>query len=398
MKRRDFFKTSLVASATLLANSSFAGNTRKPNDTQSISKISFPQKRAMITYSDRPPLLETPRDGFSTAITPNSEFFVRWHSPKFPTSIDADDYRIYIHGEVQNRLYISLDELKNSYESVEITAVLQCGGNSRSAFTPTTSGIQWGSGAMGCAIWRGVRLKDILKQAKLTNDAQWIYFNGKDKPLFNKAPRLVRGMKVDEISDDIIIAYEMNGEDLPLLNGYPVRLVIPGLYSDSWVKMLSEITITDKAKSLYYMDVAYRVPDNECECESQNRLFGKTKPITTMNVKSLIAHPTSNTLIHKGTKVDISGIAFDSGDGIREVLISLDNAASWQSASLQKELSPYAFRVFNFSFTPTKSKKITIMAKAISNTGKEQPFAHEIQWNHGGYKYNEIDSVTINMV
>ncbi len=398
MKRRDFFKTSLVASATLLADSAIASSTKKPNDTQTISKISFPQKRAMITYSDRPPLLETPRDGFSTAITPNNEFFVRWHSPKFPTSIDTQDFRIYLHGEVKNRLFLSLDDLKNKYKSVEITAVLQCGGNSRSAFSPTTSGIQWGSGAMGCAKWKGVRLKDILKQAQLTKDAHWIYFNGKDTPLFHKAPRLVRGMSIDEISDDIIIAYEMNSKDLPILNGYPLRLIIPGLYSDSWVKMLSEITITNKEKELYYMNVAYRIPDNSCECESEDNLFNKTKPITTMNVKSLIAHPTSDTLIDKNTKVDITGIAFDGGHGIKEVYISIDEAKTWQKASLEEELSPYAFRVFNYSFTPTTSGTFKIMAKAVNNIGEEQPFADEIQWNHGGYKYNGIDSVTINVV
>ena len=398
MKRRDFFKTSLVASTALLAESIYASDTRRPDDTRAISKVSFPQKRPLITHSDRPPLLETPRDAFATAITPNNEFFVRWHSPKFPTTIDSDDFMIYVHGEVKNRLYISLNELKNSYEHVELTAVLQCGGNSRSAFHPTTSGIQWGNGAMGCASWKGVRLNDILKRAGMDKDTKWVYFNGKDKPIFDKMPRVVRGLHVSELRDDIIVAFEMNGADLPILNGYPVRLVIPGYYSDSWVKMLSQITLTKEPKSLYYMDTAYTIADNKCECESEDKLFPKTKPISTMNVKSLIAHPTSNTLIHKNSKVDVSGIAFDSGHGIKEVLISLDGAKSWKSASLQKELSAYSFRVFNFSFTANTKGKITIMAKAINNIGQEQPFADTIGWNRGGYKYNGIDSVTIDVV
>ena len=398
MKRRDFFKTSLVASIALMQNSSFASITRQPIDTQSVSDIAFPEKKPLITYSDRPPLLETPRDAFTKAITANSEFFVRWHSPKIPTPTDINYYRISIKGEVEESLYISLDELKNDFEQVEITAVLQCGGNSRSAFVPTTSGIQWGSGAMGCASWKGVRLNDILKRANLTQDAKWIHFNGKDSAVFHKAPSLVRELALDEISDDTIVAYEMNGEDLPFLNGYPVRLVIPGAYSDSWVKMLSNITVTKEYKPLFYMDTAYRIADNKCECEEPNRLFEKSKPITTMNIKSLIGYPTSKTVVDVNSNIIARGVAFDSGHGIKEVLLSFNGGKTWENALLEKELSNYSFREFKFAFTPKHKGKITIMAKAINALGEEQPFAKDIKWNHGGYKYNGIDSVTINVV
>jgi len=398
MKRRDFFKTSFAASIALLGSSVSASVTRQPIDTQSLSDIAFPEKKPLITYSDRPPLLETPRDGFTTAITPNNEFFVRWHSPKIPTPMDIKYYNISINGEVEKTLLISLDELKNDFEQVEMTAVLQCGGNSRSAFVPTTSGIQWGSGAMGCALWKGVRLNDILKRANLNKEAKWIHFNGKDTAAFHKAPNLVRELAIDEISDDIIVAYEMNGKDLPFLNGYPVRLIIPGAYSDSWVKMLSNITVTKEYKPLFYMDTAYRIPDNECECETPEALFEKRKPITTMNVKSIIGYPTSKTLIHVDSNVVARGVAFDSGHGIKEVLISFNGGKTWENAVLGNELSTHAFRVFTFAFTPKHKGKITIMAKAINMLGQEQPFAKDIQWNHGGYKYNGIDSITINVV
>jgi sulfoxide reductase catalytic subunit YedY len=398
MKRRDFFKTSFAASIALTGSSSSASLTRKPIDTQTVSDIAFPEKRPLITYSDRPPLLETPRDGFTTAITPNNEFFVRWHSPKIPTAIDIEYYSISINGEVEKSLLLSLDALKNDFEQVEITAVLQCGGNSRSAFVPTTSGIQWGSGAMGCALWKGVRLNDILNHANLTKDAKWIHFNGDDSAVFHKAPSLIRELALEEISDDIIVAYEMNGEDLPFLNGYPVRLIIPGSYSDSWVKMLSNITVTKEYKPLFYMDTAYRIADNVCECETPETLFKKSKPISTMNIKSIIAHPTSKTIVHVDSKIIARGVAFDSGHGIKEVLISFNSGKSWENAILETELSTHAFRAFKFSFTPKHKGKITIMAKAVNMLGEEQPFAKEIKWNHGGYKYNGIDSVTINVV
>jgi len=398
MKRRDFFKTSLAASALALSSSAWAGTTTQPIDSQEVSNVAFPEKRPLITYSDRPPLLETPRDGFTKAITPNDEFFVRWHSPKIPTHIEIDDYNIEINGLVDKPLFISLDNLKNDYEQVTITAVMQCGGNSRSAFKPITSGIQWGNGAMGCAKFKGVRLNDILAKTGLSKDARWINFNGSDTAAFYKAPNFVRELALHEITDDVIVAYEMNDEELPFLNGYPVRLIIPGAYADSWVKMLENITVTGEYKELFYMDTAYRLPDNDCECETSQNLAQKTKPITTMNVKSMIGYPTSKSIINVNANVTLKGVAFDSGEGIKEVFISLDSGKSWEKATLEKELSPFAFRAFSFRFRPKTKAKVTLMAKAVNNKGQEQPFAKDIQWNHGGYKYNGIDSVTIEVV
>jgi len=184
---------------------------------------------------------------------------------------------------------------------------------------------------------------------------------------------------------------------LPYLNGYPVRLIIPGAYADSWVKMLSNITVTKEYQELFFMDSAYRIADNETESETPDNLAKKTKPITTMNVKSYIGYPTHKTKLNIDTKIIVKGIAFDSGYGIKEVLISLDDGKSWQSSELEDEISVYAFRVFKFALKPRKKGKLTIMAKAINTLGEEQPFAKDIQWNRGGYKYNGIDSVTINI-
>jgi len=397
MQRRDFFKLSLVASAVALSAPASA-LTREPIDSQSVSNIAFPEKRPLITYSDRPPILETPIEVFTKAITPNDEFFVRWHMPRIPTHVSIDTYRIKVSGEVKNHLYLSLKDLKTDYEQVELTAVMQCGGNSRSAFVPTTSGIQWGNGAMGCASWKGVRLKDILNKAGLTKNANWIGLNGDDTAAFHKTENFMRELALHEIKDDVIIAYEMNGEDLPYLNGYPVRLIVPGSFSDSWVKMLSNITVMKEYKELFYMDVAYRIPENECECETPDNYYKKTKPITTMNIKSVIAYPTSKTKINVNSNVTLKGVAFDSGHGIKEVQISVDAGETWSKAELGKELSLHAFREFRFSFKTKSKGKLTLMAKAINNIGEEQAFAKDIGWNHGGYKYNGIDSVTITVL
>ncbi len=399
MERRDFFKKSLTAAAALAAADTLNGaTTRQPIDNRKISSIAFPEKRPLITYSDRPPLLESPRETFSKAITPNDEFFVRWHMPEIPTMIDPETYTIHINGLVKQELHISLNALKTDYEQVEITAVLQCGGNSRSAFQPTAGGIQWGNGAMGCAKWKGVRLRDILNRAGLNKEAAWIGFNGMDNAAYYETPNFVRELHLDELDDHVILAYEMNGEDLPYLNGYPVRLIIPGYYSDSWVKMISNITVTSEYQKLFFMDVAYRVPDNDCECETPDNKFKPTKPITNMNVKSVIGYPTSNTVVYSNSHVVVRGVAFDDGHGIRDVLVSTDGGKSWAPSLLDKDAGRYAFRAFRFSFKPNKIGRVTIMAKAINRLGNEQPFAQDIKWNHGGYKYNGIDSVTIEVI
>ncbi|MBD3823454.1 MAG: molybdopterin-dependent oxidoreductase [Epsilonproteobacteria bacterium] len=399
MKRRDFLKATLAASAAAVGTSASAGITTQPIDNRKVSNIAFPEKRPLITYSDRPPLLETPRASFTKAITPNDEFFVRWHMPEIPTYIDPETYMIKINGLVEHELNISLNELKTDFEQVEVTAVLQCGGNSRSAFKPVAGGIQWGSGAMGCAKWKGVRLRDILNRAGLKRDAKWIGFNGLDNAAYYETPIFVREMQIEELDDHVIVAYEMNGEDLPYLNGYPLRLVIPGHYSDSWVKMLSNITVTSDYQKLFFMDVAYRVPDNACECETPENRFKPTKPITTMNVKSVIGYPQNGTLVYHNSHVVVRGVAFDDGHGIKDVLVSTDDGKSWKAAILDKDTAGrYAFRAFRFSFKPQQYGKVRIMAKAINRLGREQPFAEDIKWNHGGYKYNGIDVVTIEVV
>ncbi|QSZ41645.1 molybdopterin-dependent oxidoreductase [Sulfurimonas aquatica] len=398
MQRRDFLKTSVVASAAIVGTNLSAGVTGQPLDGQTVSKMAFPEKRPLITYSDRPPLLESPRSTFTKGITPNDEFFVRWHMPDIPTKIDLDSYTIKIDGLVNKELNITLKELKNDFEQVEVTAVLQCGGNSRSAFTPIAGGIQWGSGAMGCAKWKGVRLSDLLNKAGLKKDAHWIGFNGKDNAAYYATPNFVREMELEELDDHVIVAYEMNGEDLPYLNGFPLRLVIPGYYSDSWVKMLSNITVTNEYKSLFFMDVAYRIPDNETESETPENRFKVTKPITHMNVKSIIGYPENDMKIYHNSHIVVRGVAFDDGHGIKDVLISTDGGKTWDDALLKQEDGRYAYTEFRYSYKPTKYGKVSIMAKAVNRLGDEQPLAKDVLWNHGGYKFNGIDEVIVEVV
>jgi sulfoxide reductase catalytic subunit YedY len=401
MQRRDFFKKALtVAGTAAIGNHTLeAAQTQHPIDDREVSDVAFPQKRPLIVYSDRPPLLETPREVFTSALTPNDLFFVRWHMPIIPTYINPHDFYIHINGEVDKKIKISLEDLKTKFESVEITAVLQCGGNNRTAFVPTTSGIQWGVGAMGCAKWKGVRLSDVLKKAGLKSSAAWLGFNGKDKAVYNKTENFIRELELKHINDDIILAYEMNGEDLPYLNGYPLRLIIPGVYSDSWIKMISHITVTKEKQKLHFMDHAYRIPDNACECETPQNLAIKTKPIEEMNVNALIGYPTTGTKVKNNAELIVRGVAFDGGHGIQKVELSTDGGSTWSEAKLDDgSQGKYAYRAFTYGITPKVTGTLNILCKATNSKGEVQPFAKEIEWNHGGYKYNGIDAVTVEVV
>jgi DMSO/TMAO reductase YedYZ molybdopterin-dependent catalytic subunit len=367
--------------------------------------IAFPEKKPMVAISDRPPLLKSAkgREIFTQPITPNDEFFVRWHMPDIPTFIDLATFRLEIKGAVNTPVSLSIDDLKSKFEPTEITAVLQCGGNSRKYYKgvgPATHGVQWDHSAMGCAVWRGVRLKDLLEHAGVKTAAKWIGLNGLEKPAMNETPDFFREMSIAEaMEEQILVAYSMNGEDLPYLNGFPLRMVIPGHFADSWVKMLSEITVMESYQQSFFMDVAYTVPDNDCECVISGSDFEyKRKPIATMKVKSVIGYPAENSQIKKGSRVKITGVAFDQGKGIKEVQISTDGGNSWSRSVLGKENGKYAYRMWSFEWEPKTKGEFSIMSRAINRIGNIQPQVDEIGWNAGGYQYNAVDSVNVKIV
>lgn len=403
INRRNFLGAGLILGASTLLGKESSPKIITDAKAYVPPVIAFPEKKPLKVISDRPPLLESPRDIFTQVITPNDQFFVRWHMPDIPTYIDLNEFRLSVQGSVEKPLSLSIDDLKSKFEPVEITSVLQCGGNSRKYYAASgqaTHGVQWGHGAMGCAVWKGVRLKDILNMAGVKGSAKFVGVNGLEKPAVDETPRFFREMEIDEaLSGELIVAYAMNGEDLPYLNGFPLRLVIPGHFSDSWVKMLSEITVMDEYRKTFFMDVAYTVPDNDCECVISGSDFEyKRKPIAAMKVKSVIGYPTPNTVIKKGSRVKVTGVAFDQGKGIKEVMISTDGGKSWSATALQKDYGKYAYRQWFYSWEPKEKGEYTIMVRAINRIGNIQPQVNEIGWNAGGYQYNAVDAVNVKIV
>src|SRR5258705_5922624 len=325
------------------------------NGQRSLAK--FPQKRPLILVSTRPPQLETPFSVFNEGvITPNDAFFVRYHLADVPTSINPETFKVEIKGKVNSPMTLSLADLKTKFEPVEIVAVNQCSGNSRGFSNPRVAGGQLGNGAMGNARWKGARLRDVLNKAGVAAGAKQVTFNGLDKAPLDKTPDFIKALEVDHaLDEDTLLAYEMNGEPLPMLNGYPLRLVVPGYYGTYWVKHVNEITIVDEAFNGYWMNPAYRIPDNPCACVEPGTTPKKTVPISRLNVRSFITSLKDGDRVHSGRTTLVRGIAFDGGYGIREVLFTDDGGRSWKETELSEDLGKYSFREWQIAFSPKQA-------------------------------------------
>ena len=355
--------------------------------------VKYPQKRPMIGMTSRPPQLETPFAVFNDGpITPNDAFFVRYHLAGIPLEIDPDTFTVEVKGKVDKPLKLSLAELKRM-PSVEIVAVNQCSGNSRGFFEPRVAGGQLGNGAMGNARWKGVSLKAVLDRAGVQKDARQVTFNGLDGPIVDKTPDFVKALDIDQARNgEVMLAYSMNGQDLPFLNGFPLRLVVPGYYGTYWVKHLSEITVIDSVFDGFWMKGAYRIPDNDCNCTEPGTPPKSTIPIGRFTVRSFITSVSNDAKVAAGQPVTLKGIAFDGGTGIKEVAVSTDDGQTWTPAKLGQDLGKYSFREWQLPVTLAAGKH-ELKVRATSNGGQTQPM--KPLWNPAGYLRNVVETVTV---
>jgi sulfite dehydrogenase len=394
--RRAFLRNAAIAAAGLTAAPLLAETIKMPFANGERELVRYPQKRPLIRVTTRPPQLETPFAVFNEgAITPNDAFFVRYHLAGVPTSVDSDAFRVDIKGSVNNPLSLSLRDLKK-FEPKEVVAVLQCSGNSRGFANPRVGGGQTGNGTMGNARWKGVPLKAILDKAGLKSSAKQITFNGLDKAVVEKTPDFVKAVDIDHAIDgEVMLAYEMNGQDLPVLNGFPLRLIVPGYYGTYWVKHVNDITVIDDVLNNFWMNPAYRIPDNECACVEPGTTPKSTVPINRYNVRSFITSVQDGAEVKAGRPLELKGIAFDGGKGIREVVIS-SNDGKWISTKLDKDLGKYSFRQWHARWTPPKPGDYTLKVRATNNANQTQP--ETASWNPSGYMRNVIETVKIKAV
>lgn len=353
----------------------------------------FPQKGEMIVQRTRPPLLETPFEVFDQGVfTPNDRFFVRWHWSDFPTSIDPATFRLAVRGAVTTPLQLSLDELMR-LPRIEYAAINQCAGNSRGLFEPRVPGAQWRHGAMGNARWTGVRLKDVLDRAGVRGDAATVRFTGLDKPMLEDAPQFVKSLAIDHARDgEVMIAFLQNGEQLPLLNGFPIRLVVPGWYSTYWIKMLHDIEVLTGPDEQYWMAKAYRIPDNP----TANAVPGATPPtvpITRMVPRAFVTNLVDGGKVRAGQPLAVRGLAMGGDQGVAKVELSTDGGRSWTAAQLDRDEGRYSFRRFEAQVAAPTVGALRILARCTNSAGVAQPL--EPNWNHSGYQRGVVEAVEV---
>lgn len=290
---------------------------------------------------------------------------------------------------------MSLADLKQQFGApVELVAVTQCSGNSRGFFEPRVGGGQLGNGAMGNARWLGIPLKRVLEKAGIQAGARQVTFEGLDRPVLQGTPEFVKALDAAHALDgEVMLAYAMNGADLPMLNGYPVRLVVPGYYGTYWVKHLADIKVLDKEFDGFWMQKAYRIPDNDCACTPAGKAPEKTRPIGRYNVRSFITSLADGARVAKGRRVQVRGIAFDGGRGIRDVQFSADGGKTWRAATLGRDLGRYSFREWHADFTPAQAGVYQLKARATNMAGDTQPL--EALWNPAGYMRNVVETVRV---
>jgi DMSO/TMAO reductase YedYZ molybdopterin-dependent catalytic subunit len=358
----------------------------------------FPQKGAMILQRTRPPLLETPFSVFDRSLfTPNEQFYVRWHWADIPTEIDVATFRLQVRGQVARPQAFTLDEIVNGLPRVELVAVNQCSGNSRGYFQPRVPGGEWSNGAMGNARWTGCRLKDLLDRAGVRPGALQVRFNGMDGPVVPDAPDFMKSLAIDHARDgEVMIAYAMNGEPLPLLNGFPLRLVVPGWYATYWVKMLNDIEVLDHPDENFWTKNAYLIPDTPHASIKPGETGVKMVPINRMVPRSFVTNLAPGARLKAGAPTLLRGIALGGDTGVARIDVSADHGKNWHPATLGPDQGKYGFRRWQTKLVLPQPGSYVLMVRCTNSSGVAQPA--EPNWNPAGFMRNVIESTPVTAV
>ncbi|HKN31866.1 MAG TPA: molybdopterin-dependent oxidoreductase [Terriglobales bacterium] len=385
ISRRDFLKDTaltLAAAGTIQPLLSWATDPSAPI---------VPGKQGMILRSFRFLDLEMPPEFMSNWITPVPHFFVRNHMFE-PSALNAGEWRLNISGEVDKPLTLSLAELEK-IESHSVTNTLECAGNGRAFQNPHVPGIQWQRGAVGNARFTGPRLRDLLERAGVKPTGKQVMFHGLDE-VPGKVPPFIRSIPLEKAVDgDTLIAIHMNGAPLNKHHGFPARALVPGWIGAASCKWLSEIKVIEKEFEGNFMKPGYRMPDKPVEPGGSVNP-DETHPITTLNVKSVIASPRDRTPLKQGA-IEIHGAAWAGEADVTKLEVSTDSGATWNPARLGSEHAHYAWRLWNYSWKPAKSGEFVIMSRASDSKGRQQPAT--ASWNPSGYLYNAVDQVKVHV-
>lgn len=391
--RREWLRVAVGGCLAALARGAVVRAAADPGASDPLGTL--PGKRPLIRHAFRPPNYETPLIDLVPAFTRNDAFFVRYHLAVIPP-VDARTWRLQVGGPGARRpLVLSLPELKRGYPRASLAAVNQCSGNRRGLFTPRVPGVQWGNGAMGNALWSGVRLRDVLEKAGVSADAVEVAFNGADMPVLPATPDFLKSIPIERALDEnTLIAFEMNGEPLPHWNGAPARLVVPGWTGTYWMKHLTEIRIETQPFQGFWMKSAYRIPTGAFPgTRFRTQETPENTPITEMLVNSLITSHAPGARLARGARAELAGKAWDGGSGIAAVEVSTDGRRTWHAARLGRDLGRFAWREFRVPIDTASAGTREFAVRARGRNGAQQPDALTV--NPGGYHDNIVQTLTL---
>jgi sulfite dehydrogenase (cytochrome) subunit A len=408
--RREFLRTAVagglaVAGSGILvprlarARPGDVGPKSLPAGTLGSSVLeALPGKKPLIKRTFRPPNYETPVEYFNQQFTPNDVFFVRYHVANIP-EVKAADWKLEVGGDAAQKPYVlTLDQLRKEFEHVEVAAVNQCSGNRRGLFDPHVPGVEWGYGAMGNARWKGARLRDVLAKAGLTKDAVEVAFDGTDEAVLDKTPDFVKSIPVWKALDEsTLVAWEMNGEPLPHWNGFPARIVVPGWTATYWMKHVISIRALAQPFKGFWVNTAYRIPKGKFPLVDRflTQESEASTPITEMVVNSLITNLRDGQRFALGRPIEVKGIAWDAGYGIRLVEVSTDVGKTWRPAELGKDFGRFSWRQWSYGFKPERKGAVGVMARATNRQGATQTF--DLILNPAGYHHNVVQRVDVHV-
>ncbi|MBC7554682.1 MAG: molybdopterin-dependent oxidoreductase [Taibaiella sp.] len=384
---------SVIAACSVSA--SCTDTSTEKEDLQRPDMVTYPEKGEMILHTDRAPQLETPLAVFRQDFTPNEYFFVRWHLSQLLTRIDIDTFKLYIGGHVAHPLAFSLNELKTKFPVDSIAAVAVCSGIARSTFNPKVPGTQWQNGAMGNAMWKGVKLKYLLAAAGIKKAAVDVTFQGMDNPPMPGVAPFIKSLSAEHADDgEVLVAYEMNGRPIPLLNGYPLKLVVPGWYATYWIGSLNTIKVLDQKYDGFWMTKAYLLVNNKSASEKPDSLSKDMAPVTNIHLHSVFVEPDATQVVKSGQNCLVEGLVITDGTPVKKVELSLDDGITWLQAELNPELGKYAWRRWKYNWKPTKADTYQLIVRAEDINGNTQT---NKQWNRSGYARGFMEHIEVNV-
>ena len=333
----------------------------------------------MRVMTKRPLNAETPTESLRSWITDNDVFFKR-NQGQFPDDpVNLSEWELRVDGLVAEALCLSFEDIRR-LPKVEVADTLECSGNSRSLLADKASGNPWTIGGVGNAIWGGIWLKDILEKAGLQDNARHVSFEGFDKALGSSGIKFIRSIPVEKAMSSTLLAYEMNGQPLPLEHGYPLRALALGWTGANCVKWLKHISVLDQPAEGFFMDKVYRVFQ-----KGEDPKSGEV--VTDIDIKSIILEPAGDQTLAAGM-VPIRGTAYAGEVGIAKVEVSVDNGSTWQPAELIGLDQAYAWRHWEYLWRVDAAGEYTVMARATDEDGRRQP--ENATWNVLGYGNNGV--------